>query len=157
MGWVDALRGNVIGLDTTPLIYFTEENPTYIEVVDPFFKAVGSGELIVVTSVVTLLEVLVRPIRDGNLSLAQRYRDFLLNSNNVTTRLFSREIAEEAARLRAFNNIRTPDSIQMATAINEGATIFLTNDLRLPSLPKLRILALDTLKAQSEPAQSNEG
>ena len=124
MGWVDALRGNVIGLDTTPLIYFTEENPTYIEVVDPFFKAVGDGELIVVTSVVTLLEVLVRPIRDGNSSLAQRYRDFLLNSNNVTTRLFSREIAEEAARLRAFNNIRTPDSIQMATAINEGATIF---------------------------------
>ena len=78
MGWVDALRGNVIGLDTTPLIYFTEENPT-------------------------------------------------------------------------------PDSIQMATAINEGATIFLTNDLRLPSLPKLRILALDTLRAQSESAQSNEG
>jgi predicted nucleic acid-binding protein len=96
MGWVDALRGNVIGLDTTPLIYFTEENPTYLE-------------------------------------------------------------AEEAAHLRAFNNIRTPDSIQMATAINEGATIFLTNDLRLPSLPKLRVLALDTLKAQSEPAQSNEG
>jgi len=98
MGWVEALRGNVIGLDTTPLIYFTEENPTYIEVVDPFFKAVGDGELIVVTSVVTLLEVLVRPIRDGNSSLAQRYRDFLLNSNNVTTRLLSRKIAEEAAR-----------------------------------------------------------
>jgi predicted nucleic acid-binding protein len=153
MGWVDSLRGNVIGLDTTPLIYFTEENPTYIEVIDPFFKAVGSGELMVITSVVTLLEVLVRPIRDGNLKLAQRYRDFLLNSHSVTTHFLSQEIAEEAARLRAFNNIRTPDSIQMATAIKAGAAFFLTNDIRLPSLPELKVLALDTLNAQSESAQ----
>jgi predicted nucleic acid-binding protein len=150
MGWVDSLKGNVIGLDTTPLIYFTEENPTYLEVIDPFFKAVGSGELTVVTSIVTLLEVLVRPIRDGNLKLAQKYRDFLLNSNNVTTRLLSKGIAEEAARLRAFHNIRTPDSIQMATAIKAGAAIFLTNDIRLPSLPELKVLALETLKAQTE-------
>ena len=153
MGWVDSLKGNIIGLDTTPLIYFTEENQTYIEVIDPFFKAVGSGELMVITSVVTLLEVLVRPIRDGNLILAQRYREFLLNTNSVTTHFLSQEIAEEAARLRAFHNIRTPDSIQMATALKAGATFFLTNDIRLPSLPELKVLDLDTLKAQSESVQ----
>ena len=150
MGWVDSLKGNVIGLDTTPLIYFTEENPTYIEVIDPFFKAVGSGELVVITSVVTLLEVLVRPIRDGNLKLAQRYREFLLNSHSVTTHFLSQEIAEEAARLRASYNIRTPDSIQMATAISVGASFFLTNDTRLPSLPNLKTLVLEDLKKGSE-------
>ena len=150
MGWVDSLKGNVIGLDTTPLIHFTEENPTYIEVIDPFFKAVGSGELMVITSVVTLLEVLVRPIRDGNLKLAQRYREFLLNSHSVTTHFLSQEIAEEAARLRAFHNIRTPDSIQMATAISAGASFFLTNDTHLPSLPNLKTLVLEDLKKGSE-------
>ena len=150
MGWVDSLKGNVIGLDTTPLIYFTEENQTYIEVIDPFFKALGNDELIVVTSVVTLLEVLVRPIRDGNLKLAQRYREFLLNTNSVTTHFLSQAIAEEASRLRAFHNIRTPDSIQMATAIFGGASFFLTNDTRLPSLPNLKTLVLDDLKKGSE-------
>jgi predicted nucleic acid-binding protein len=150
MGWVDSLKGNVIGLDTTPLIYFTEENQTYIEVIDPFFKALGNDELIVVTSVVTLLEVLVRPIRDGNLKLAQRYREFLLNTNSVTTHFLSQAIAEEVARLRAFHNIRTPDSIQMATAIFGGASFFLTNDTRLPSLPNLKTLVLDDLKKGSE-------
>jgi predicted nucleic acid-binding protein len=150
MGWVDSLEGTVIGLDTTPLIYFTEENPTYIQVVDPFFKAVGSGKLRVITSVVTLLEVLIRPIRDGNLILAQRYREFLLNTNGVTTHFLSQEIAEEAARLRAFHNIRTPDSIQMATAIVGGASFFLTNDTHLPSLPNLKTLVLDVLKKDSE-------
>lgn len=150
MEWVDSLKGSVIGLDTTPLIYFTEENPTYIEVVDPFFKAVGSDELVVITSVVTLLEVLVRPIKDGNLKLAQRYREFLLHSYSVTTHFLSQEIAEEAANLRAFHNIRTPDSIQMATAIIGGASFFLTNDTHLPSLPNLKTLVLDDLKKGTE-------
>ena len=40
MEWIESLRGSIVGLDTTPLIYYTEANPTYIEVVDPFFKAV---------------------------------------------------------------------------------------------------------------------
>jgi len=43
-------------------------------------------------------------------------------------------------------NIRTPDSIQMATAIKTGASFFLTNDVRLPSLPNLKTLVLDDLK-----------
>jgi hypothetical protein len=28
--WIEALQGKVVGLDTTPLIYFIEENPTYL-------------------------------------------------------------------------------------------------------------------------------
>jgi predicted nucleic acid-binding protein len=40
-------------------------------------------------------------------------------------------IAKEAARLRAKHNLRTPDSIQMATVINTGATSFLINDVQL--------------------------
>jgi hypothetical protein len=63
--------------------------------------------------------------------------------------LLDQDIAEEAARLRAFHNIRTPDSIQMATAIIGKASFFLTNDIRLPSLPNLKILLLDDLKQES--------
>ena len=29
MAWVDLLRGKVIGLDTTPFIYFIEKHPLY--------------------------------------------------------------------------------------------------------------------------------
>ena len=39
MEWVTALQGQVVGLDTTPLIYFIEENPTYLETIRPFFVA----------------------------------------------------------------------------------------------------------------------
>ncbi len=149
MGWVDALKGHTVGLDTAPLIYFTEQNGAYLEMVDPFFQALGNGELQVVTSVMTLLEVLVRPIRDGNLTLAQTYRDFLLNTTNVAIYDISQEIAEDAARLRALYKIRTPDSVQLATAIHEKATFFLTNDIVLASLSNIKILVLDDLKKET--------
>ena len=154
MGWVDSLRGSIVGLDTVPLIYFTEENPAYLKVVDPFFKAIEHGDFTVITSIVTLLEALVLPIRTGDLELTQKYRNFLLDSENVSTILLSQEIAEEAARLRAFHKIRTPDSIQMATVITMEAAFFLTNDKRLPSLPNLKILMLDDLLKEGQEKES---
>jgi predicted nucleic acid-binding protein len=146
VGWVDALKGHKVGLDTAPLIYYTEQNGAYLEKVDPFFAALAKGELQVVTSVMTLLEVLVRPIRNGNLTLVQIYREFLFNTNDLAIYEVSQEIAEEAARLRALYKIRTPDSIQLATAIHQKATFFLTNDIVLSSLPGIKILVLDDLK-----------
>lgn len=149
MEWVTALQGRVVGLDTTPLIYFIEENPTYLETIRPFFVAMDRGEFRVVTSTVTLLEVLVHPFRRGEKELAQQYRDILLGAEGLITISLSQDIAEVAARLRASHNIRTPDAIQMATALRAGASHFLTNDVRVPSLPELKVLVLDELKAES--------
>ena len=147
MEWLAQLQGQVVGLDSAPLIYFIEENPTYLEMTDTFFEAMVRGEFRVVTSVVTLLEVLVYPLRQGNRILAQQYRDILFNEEGLTTIAVSPAIAEEAAQLRATYNLQTPDSIQMATAISGGASLFLTNDARLPSLPGLEVLLLEELRA----------
>ena len=146
MEWLNSLRGSVVGLDTAPLIYFIEENPAYLNVVEPFFGAIDRNEFTVVTSIVTLLEVLVHPMRRGDQKLAHRYRDLLYNSQGLTTISLSQEIAEEAARLRATYKLLTPDAIQMATASKAAASFFLTNDIRLPSLPGLQVLVLDKLK-----------
>jgi len=59
MGWIDDLVGQTVALDTAPLIYYIEENPDYVELVDPFFAAVGRGDIRVIASTLTLLEVLV--------------------------------------------------------------------------------------------------
>jgi len=147
MEWLAQLQGQVVGLDSAPLIYFIEENPTYLEMTDAFFEALVRGEFRVVTSVVTLLEVLVYPLRQGNRIPAQQYRDILFNEAGLTTIEMSPAIAEVAAQLRATYNLQTPDSIQMATAISGGASFFLTNDVRLPSLPGLEVLVLEELRA----------
>ncbi len=72
MEWIETLRGTVVGLDTAPLIYFIEENPTYLPIVGRFFEAVDRGEFRVVTSVLTLTEVLVHPLRHGDHNLADQ-------------------------------------------------------------------------------------
>ena len=145
MEWVDALQGELVGLDTAPLIYFIEEHPTYLESVRCFFEAVDRGVFNVITSTVTLLEVLVQPLRHSDADLADEYRDILLNSVNLRTVGISVSVAEQAARLRAKHNIRTPDAIQLASAIHEGASFFVTNDARLPELSSLKFLILDDL------------
>jgi predicted nucleic acid-binding protein len=147
MEWIAQLQGYVVGLDSAPLIYFIEQNPTYLEMMRLFFRALNQGEFRVVTSVVSLPEVLVYPLRQGNITLAQQYRDILFNSEGLTTVQVSEDIAEAAAQLRAVHNLRTPDAIQMATAIHEGASFFLTNDARLPSLEGLEVLVLEELRA----------
>jgi predicted nucleic acid-binding protein len=147
MEWLVQLQGQIVGLDTAPMIYFIEENPNYLDVTDAFFQAMFDGEFSVITSVLTITEVLVYPLRQGNPALAQQYREILFNSQDLTAIKVFPDIAENAAQLRADYNLRTPDAIQMATAIRGGASFFLTNDARLPSLPALSVLVLDTLIA----------
>jgi predicted nucleic acid-binding protein len=150
MEWTALVRGKTVGLDTAPIIYFIERNPRYVDIMRSFFQAVQKNECSVVTSTITLLETLVVPLRHGNINLARQYRDILFKTKgHITISLFP-SIAEEAARLRASHNIGTPDSIQMATAIFGGASFFLTNDTRLPSLPNLKTLVLEDLKKGSE-------
>lgn len=146
MEWIAQLQGKVVGLDTAPLIYFMEQNPNYLEMMRVFFRAFDRGDFRMVTSTVTLVEVLVHPLRQGNTILAQEYREILLNQESLTVVELTPDIAETAAQLRASYNLRSPDAIQMATAICEGASFFLTNDARLPSLPGLTVLVLEKLR-----------
>ncbi len=144
MEWINDLQGKTVGLDTAPLIYFIEENPAYIESVRLFFEAMDKGNFTVVTSTVTLLEVLVHPLRSNNKELAAEYRDIMLNSKLMTLEV-SNAIAEQAALLRATHNIRTPDAIQISAVLEAGATHFFTNDIRLPEIPSIQIISLDAL------------
>jgi predicted nucleic acid-binding protein len=142
MEWLRALHGTIVGLDTAPLIYFIEQHPTYLPLLLPFFEAVERGDIQVVTSTLTLTEVLVHPYRDGNPELAERYFHMLLHARNLRTVALSPAIAAEAARVRADFQMKTPDAIQLATAKEGGATSFVTNDGDLASIPGLRMIVL---------------
>ena len=89
----------------------------------------------------------MHPLTHGDATLAQQYRNTLLSSRGLTSIPVSHNIAEEAARLRAAHNLRTPDSIQMARALLAGAGYFLTNDAKLASVPGPQVLTLDALRS----------
>ena len=144
MEWLNDLRSKTVGLDTAPLIYFIEENSTYLEGVKLFFEAMERGDFTVVTGNRSGSDILVHPLRSNNTALAEEYRDILLNSKLMTMEISS-TIAEQAAQLRANYNMRTPDAIQISAALNAGATHFFTNDIRLPEIVEIQVLSLDTL------------
>jgi predicted nucleic acid-binding protein len=143
--WIEALRGSTVGLDTGPLIYYIEEHPAFLAKIRPFFEAAERNEFRIVTSFVTLIEVLVHPLREGQPELAEEYRNILLQSPALATIPLDEGIAEDAATLRARHNLRTPDAIQLATAIRSGASWFLTNDAGLAKLPEISVLVLKQL------------
>lgn len=84
------------------------------------------------TSTLTLGEVLVKPVEQGDTALRQRYEDVL----SRTTRLiaFDRDAARRYAEIRVTRGIRPPDAIQLACASQVGVDLFITNDDRLSRL-----------------------
>jgi predicted nucleic acid-binding protein len=146
-GLDDALAGVArLGFDTPPVIYFVEAYPQYDALVTEVFQRVTDGRLFGFTSVITLAEVLIQPLRLGNPHLVQEYRDLLLHSNNFQTLAITPDIAESAADLRARYALRTPDALQVAAALHAGCEAFLTNDAGLKRVTDLRVLVLDDLE-----------
>jgi predicted nucleic acid-binding protein len=128
----DALRGATrFGIDSAPLIYLVERHPVHGPVVREIVARAVAGELELVTSTLTLTEVLTHPIRIGAHEIATAYRDVLLRSPHLAVIPVDVRVAEDAARLRAIHRIRTPDAIQLAAARVAGCNAFLTNDSAL--------------------------
>jgi predicted nucleic acid-binding protein len=139
---LDEVGAGPIALDTAPFIYLIEEHETFLPVVEPVFAAIDGGRIAAVTSALTLLEVLVVPLRAADMALPRRYEALLGNSRGLELVEVSRAALRDAAALRAATGMRTPDAIQIATALQRGCTSFVTNDRDLSALPGLRILQL---------------
>ena len=142
MGLIAELGDGSVALDTAIFIYFIEENPRLLPAIVPLFQEADRGRRELVTSALTLLEVLVVPYRAGNRLLAERYEALLTRSRGIRLVDLSRDQLRAAAQLRAATGVKTPDALQLVAAIGAGCTTFLTNDRRLPPVPGLRILEL---------------
>jgi predicted nucleic acid-binding protein len=142
VGLIADLGPGPVGVDTAVFIYFIEAQPPFLSAIDSVFKAADAGRLEVVTSALTLLEVLVVPYRAGDRALADRYEALLTRSRGVRVAEITREQLRRAAQLRAATGVKTPDALQLVAALAAGCTAFLTHDRRLPPIPGLRVLQL---------------
>jgi predicted nucleic acid-binding protein len=134
-----------IALDASLFIYLIEKNPTFFAKVEPLFREIDSGAVRGVTSVLALLEVLVRPIEVGATALADDFRNALRMSPNLDLVPMDAAIADLAAGVRARHGFRTPDAIHLATALHVGADAFVTNDARLAAFTDLPVVTLTML------------
>lgn len=152
MGLIDDLGDGPVAVDTAIFIYFIEEHPRFLAHTLPLFVDADQGRRTLVTSAVTLLEVLVIPYRAGDRELADRYEQLLTRSRGVRVVDVTTDQLRAAAQLRALTGVKTPDALQMTAALAEGCKTLVTNDRRLPELPGLRVLQLSSFASEAPSA-----
>lgn len=131
--------------DASIFIYSLESHPLYGPMLIPFWQAVQLGQIAAITSELSVLEVLIRPFNQNDSTMLQGYQDLLFTTINLQLLPIDRIVLIEAAKLRATHQIRSPDSIHLATAQVCQADSILTNDLKLRTKSIIPIIALDDL------------
>ena len=132
--------------DTNLFIYFIERHPLYYPQVLSLYQLCRSRGDQMLTSALTLGEVLAHPFRTGHGHLVREYKTLLLDSGAFSLVSFAERCAESYARIRAEFRFSQPDALQVACAIDAGARLFVTNDQKLwhsGVFGTLRIQAID--------------
>ena len=141
MGQLVISPAAIVYADTSIFIYTVEENSDYYSLLQPLWSRFQAREIELISSELTLMETLVVPIRDSNTDLIDTYEQLLL-SQTIQLTPISQAVLREAARLRATTNLKTPDAIHAATALNNGCTLFLTNDSQFRNVAGLPVVIL---------------
>jgi len=135
---------SIVGLDTAIFIYHFEKNPIYLPLTRELFSGIEMGERTGVTSTITLMEIIVKPLTLGQINVARKYEAMLVNFPNLDIIDLDRDVIRQAARLRAEYRIRPPDALQAGASLLYGAEVFITNDRLLERLrDKLDVIIMD--------------
>lgn len=147
MGTLTLPTNGIVYLDANAIIYTVERIEPYATLLQPLWDAAGPGAFGLASSEITLLEVLVKPFKLGNTQLEGEFRTLLQSATDVLLLPISRPILEQAARLRAATNLKTPDAIHAATSLIQGCALFVTNDAAFRRVSGLPVTILSELAA----------
>ena len=145
MGTLALPTSGIVYLDTNSFIYSVERIDPYQAILNILWQVVANGQLTVVTSELTLLEVLVKPLKLGDTATADTFRTVLCHSPDVQMLPITQGVLEKAASLRATLDLKTPDAIHAATASLNKCVLFVTNDSAFRRLSDLTVMLLSEI------------
>lgn len=131
-----------IFFDTNLFIYLLEDMGERGAQVSRLLERVIVRRDELVTSALTLGEVLMKPLRAGDIAWADRYEK-LLSTPGMSVLPFDKGPARIYAQLRRDKTLRAPDAIQLACAGAARCDLFITNDdrLRQKIVPGIQFIA----------------
>ena len=127
----DRLAGQRVYFDTNVIIYLVEGFAPIRPVLDDIHQLLSQGACQAVSSEFTLCEVLITPFRQQSAEGVEIYRSFLEDSGVFELAETTRAVHIRAAIAVAHSGMKTPDAIHVATAQEQGCSVFLTNDQRI--------------------------
>ena len=134
---------NKVFLDTTPLIYFLDNDDNFGDKTKSIFEEILNNEATILSSVITCSEYLVYPYRTDNQEKIDVFFEFI-NACEIDLIPISVDIAKTAAKIRAeYKDFKAMDSLQLAVAILSGCDIFLTNDKQLRQFTELKVVTVE--------------
>lgn len=143
-GIADAVRGHRrIGLDTPVFIYHLEGSSRFAAPAATVMHDLAEGTFEGVTSVLTLMEIVVRPLQLGRVDVADEYDILLAAYPHLRIADVDRVTARQAAELRATYRLRPADALQVAACLQRGVTAFITNDRQLRRVTEVQIVMLE--------------
>jgi uncharacterized protein len=138
-----ALSGHeLIALDTAVWIYHFEGSKIYGPAADAILEAVSGGRVAAVASELVLLELLVAPLKKGAPEVADEIEIAVLYFPHLHLVPVTRSVLLRAAVIRARYGLRAADAIMVATAVESGATLAVTNDVAWRKVRELEVLVL---------------
>ena len=136
---------STIFFDTAPFIYYFEDNPNYGQLINQLLSSIYENNSSFVTSYITYIELITKPKQLGRDDIVAKYRDFFTNSDNLSLYPLNLIVSEKVAEIRAHYNFKTPDAIQIATALICGADYIITNDKAWKKITEVSVLILSDL------------
>ena len=124
-----------IYLDANVIIYIVEGTPLFASAARVLVDLMEAGAVVAVTSELTLAEVLVRPLKIGNMEIVTKFKALFGSPELLDVIPVSRAILVRAAEIRAALGGRLPDAIHASTAVDANVTYLVTEDagLRVPA------------------------
>ena len=119
--------------DTNLFIYLFEANSKWSPRVIELRRQMQARGDALITSWLTVGEVLTKPREMGNTILEKSYTNFFLSAS-VELIGFEFEAAIRYPEIRSRHRVRPADAIQLACAAAAGVDLFVTNDSRLSAL-----------------------
>jgi predicted nucleic acid-binding protein len=134
--------GQVIAIDTQILTYVVEGHRTFGRPALRIIQSIEAREYAGVFASIGVIELLTGPKKAKRYDLVFLYRQLIQRYPNLSIINLNERIIELASDVRAQYNIRTPDAIHIATAIDAGAGIFYTNDRNLKRVKEIKVQTL---------------
>ncbi len=134
-----------IFFDTAPFIYLVENHAGYYQKVADYLTQSLTDNAMLETSVLTYTEFCAKPEQLGRPDLLLDFDD-LLRDFDFQMREITLGAATLAYQLQArYDGLKGVDAMQIATAVNSGCDVFLTNDKELKGVREIQVVVVAEL------------
>jgi predicted nucleic acid-binding protein len=146
MGIAELIRGKRVYFDTMIFIYLIEGSDEFKNQLTEITNILLDGDTEIVTSELTLCETLVVPFRNNDIKMIDKYRQFIEKSGAFELCPTTLDTYIRASLYRAQFGLKTSDSIHVATAVEAGCDVFITNDKPLKAPFTMQVVKMRDLQ-----------